>query len=147
MISLKSMTQFFEEVVIDSLVWIGAFSERDQYREISKSIFDYNSKGNIKKIYLTDYVLLETINFLLRKEEFNTASFVLNLFLQSERIEIVYVDELMLQDIKNLFEKYRDLSLTDCSIIALMKEKGIKYLFSFDSGFDKVKGIIRKESI
>ena len=104
-------------------------------------------KGDIRKILITDYVLLETISFLLKKSGFEEAIETLNMFLQNERIEIVFVDELMLETAKSLFEKYRDLSLTDCSIIALMEEKKIKTLFSFDNGFDKIKGIIRKESI
>lgn len=141
------MTLFYEAAVIDSLVWIGSFSDRDQYRVISKSIIDNFSNGTINKVYITDYILLETINFLLRKEKFETTILALKLFLQHEKIEIVFVDELMLQNIKEMFEKYKDLSLTDCSIIVLMEEKNIKHLFSFDSGFDKVKGILRKENV
>lgn len=111
------------------------------------AVIDNFSNGTINKVYITDYILLETINFLLRKEKFGTTILALKLFLQHEKIEIVFVDELIFEDIKNIFEKYKDLSLTDCSIIALMKEREIKYLFSFDSGFDKVKEVIRKESL
>lgn len=141
------MTQYYKEAIIDTIVWVGAKSKDDQFKVRSREIIENFLNGNIKKIYITDYVLLETINFLLKKESFENANKALNMFLQSDRIEIIYADELMLQDIKKLFEEYKVLSLTDCSIIALMKEKGIKYLFSFDSGFDKVKGIIRKECI
>jgi len=139
--------QFYRDVVVDSLIWIGSKSEKDQYRKESEDIIRAYSDGKIGKIYVTDYVILETVNFLLRKERFEKAFKVFNLFLQSDRIEIVYVDELMLQDIKNLFEKYEKLSLVDCSIIALMNDKKIKYLFSFDSDFDGIKGIIRKETL
>ena len=141
------MTAFYKEVVIDSLVWIGAFSGRDQYRKASKAIFDSFLKGDISKVYINDYILLETVNFLLRKESFDSALLVFDLLLTSRNIELVYIDEIMLKDAKNLFQTYKNFSLTDCSIIALMKEKGIKHLFSFDSSFDKVKGIIRKEEI
>ena len=141
------MIPSYKEIIIDSPVWIGVKSERDQYRLKSVEIFNRFSNGDIKKVYITDYVLLETINFLLRKEGFDEAYQTFILLLQHERIEIIYVDEVMLQDIKGLFEKYKDLSLTDCSIIALMEEKNIKTLFSFDSGFDKIKGIIRKENV
>ena len=140
------MTLFYKEAIIDSLVWIGAFSERDQYREASKAIFNLFRSGEIKKVYITDYILIETVNFLLRKEGFDTALLVFNLLLKSKNIEIVYVDNLSLDDLYKTFNTYKNLSLTDCSIIALMKEKNIKYLFSFDSGFDKVKDIIRKDS-
>ncbi|MBI2106055.1 type II toxin-antitoxin system VapC family toxin [Candidatus Woesearchaeota archaeon] len=141
------MTQFYKEAIIDSPVWIGAFSDKDQYRETSKSLFKFFSEGSIGKAYITDYVAIETINYLLRKEKFDTALLVFELFLKSSKIEIIYVDELMMHEIKPLFEKYRNLSLTDCSIIALMKEKNIKTLFSFDSGFDKIEGITRKENV
>ena len=140
------MTLFYKEAIIDSLVWIGAFSERDQYREASKAIFNLFRSGEIKKVYITDYILIETVNFLLRKEGFDTALLIFNLLLKSKNIEIVYVDNLSLDDLYKTFNTYKNLSLTDCSIIALMKEKNIKYLFSFDSGFDKVKDIIRKDS-
>ena len=141
------MTQFYKETIVDSLVWIGAFSDRDQYREKSKLIFDFLVKDNKVKIYITDYIVVETVNFLLRKENFNVASLVLDLFLQSENIEIVYVDNFMMENMNKIFEKYKTLSLTDCSIIALMEEKNIKHLFSFDAGFDKVKEIMRKDGI
>jgi len=141
------MTSFYNEAVVDSVVWIGVKSKRDQYKKISRALMDSFIKGEIRKILITDYVLLETISFLLKKSGFEEAIETLNMFLQNERIEIVFVDELMLETAKSLFEKYRDLSLTDCSIIALMEEKKIKTLFSFDNGFDKIKGIIRKESI
>ena len=62
------MTQFYRDAVIDSLIWIGAFSDRDQYRKVSKLILEHLRKGIIKKVYVTDYVLIETVNFLLRKE-------------------------------------------------------------------------------
>ena len=141
------MTQFYKESVIDSPVWIGAKSEKDQYRLKCLEILTHFNNGNIKNVYITDYILLETINFLLRKENFEEANQALFNFLQSDRVEIVFVDEVMLEDMKEIFKKYKNLSLTDCSIISSMREKNIKYLFSFDSGFDKVKGIIRKENI
>ncbi len=141
------MTQFYKECVIDSPVWIGAKSKNDQYRLKCLDIVNNFNSENIRKVYITDYVFLETINFLLRKDSFEESNQALFNFLQSERVEIVFVDEVMLDDIKNIFEKYKNLSLTDCSIIALMKEKNIKHLFSFDSGFDKVKDIVRRENV
>ena len=36
------------------------------------------------------------------------------------------------------------LSLADCLAVHLMKKYNIDTIFSFDSDFDKVKGIVRK---
>ena len=141
------MTQQYKHAVFDSLIWIGAKWEEDQYKKHAMKIIESFLQEDIKKIFITDYILVETINFLLRKAGFRFAHDVSNSIINSARIEIVYVDELMLDDIKKLFVKYKDLSITDCSIIALMLEKGIQYLFSFDAGFDKVKEIIRLEYI
>ena len=141
------MTQFYKEAVIDSIVWIGAKSKRDEYKKHCREIIGYFLDGYIKKVYITDYILVETISFLLKKEGFAEAQQALQLFLNSGSIEIVYVDELMLQDIKAVFERYKRLSLTDCSIVCLMQEKGIKTLFSLDSGFDVVKGIVRMNTV
>ena len=141
------MTSYYKEAVVDSVVWIGAKSKKDQYKESCKGIIDSFLKKDIKKIFVTDYIVLETVSFLLARSGFDEAHEALIMFLQNDRIEIVFVDELMLEAAKELFEKYKGLSIADCSIIALMKEKNIKHLFSMDSGFDKVKGIIRKETI
>jgi len=140
------MTKFYDEVVIDTVVWVGAKSERDNYYEKSNNIINAFLNKKIKKVIITDYVLIETINFLLRKSGFEFTYDVLNSITESGKIEIRYSDEIFLTKIKEIFEKYKNLSLTDCSIVALMEERKIKYLFSFDSGFDKVKGIIRKET-
>ena len=141
------MTEFYNEVVIDTVIWVGAKSERDNYYEKSNNIINAFLNKKIKKVIITDYILIETINFLLRKSGFEFAYDVLNSITKSSKIEIRYSDEIFLTKIKEIFEKYKNLSLTDCSIVALMEERKIKYLFSFDSGFDKVKGIIRKETI
>ena len=140
------MTKFYDEVVIDTVVWVGAKSERDNYYEKSNNIINAFLNKKIKKVIITDYVLIETINFLLRKSGFEFTYDVLNSITESGKIKIRYSDEIFLTKIKEIFEKYKNLSLTDCSIVALMEERKIKYLFSFDSGFDKVKGIIRKET-
>ena len=141
------MTEFYDEVVIDTVVWVGAKSERDNYHKKSNNIINAFLNKKIKKVFITDYILIETINFLLRKSGFEFAHDVLNSITKSNKIKIRYSDEIFLIKIKEIFEKYKNLSLTDCSIVALMEERKIKYLFSFDSGFDKVKGIIRKETI
>ena len=141
------MTQFYREAIIDSVVWISAKSKRDQRCSDGERILNSFFSKIIGKVYITNFVLLETINFLIRKCGYEEAIDTLNRFLQSENIEIVYVDKIMMENMKIIFEKYKDLSLTDCSIVALMEEKDIKYLFSFDTGFDKVKNVIRKETL
>lgn len=131
--------------IIDSGVWIGARYQNDQYRKKALAIVDAFINKQIKEVHLTDYVLVETINFLLRKEGYETASEALDSFLESERVIIRYVDKMMLMRIRELGQRYKGLSLTDCSLIALAEETGVNDVFSFDSAFDKVRGLQRRE--
>ena len=66
---------------------------------------------------------------------------------ESERIRVRCVDELMHFRIMQLFQKYKELSVADCSLIALAEEQGINQIFSFDTAFDRVRGIEQKEEI
>lgn len=136
-----------KNTIFDTGIWIGAKTQKDQYSQLALSLFQNFAEKDIEYVHITDYVITESINFLLIKERFETAFALLEYFLLTDRIKIRYVDELMFNRIKELFEKYENLSITDCSLLALSEELKIKEIFSFDSGFDKVKGIKRLESL
>lgn len=135
-----------DHAIIDAPVWIGAHWDRDQWRLPSKEILDAFCEGKIRTVHVTDYVIVETINFLLRKGNSEVVQEALGVFL-SARVRIRYVDELFFARICEIFSKYPALSLTDCSLIALAEELQLKTIFSFDTGFDRVSGLVRKEQI
>ncbi|MBC2699127.1 MAG: type II toxin-antitoxin system VapC family toxin [ANME-2 cluster archaeon] len=58
---------------------------------------------------------------------------------------LLFIDQEILERGWITFAKYADkkLSFTDCSIIELMKKKGIDHLASFDGGFDEIVSRIR----
>lgn len=135
-----------KRAIIDSGVWIAAKHASDQYYgEASKIINSWND-GSIGYVLITDYVVLETANFLLRKTSFGTALEAIRMLTESQRIRVRYVDALMHARIMELFQQYKDLSLTDCSLIALAEEEDVKELYSFDTAFDKIKSVQRSKS-
>jgi predicted nucleic acid-binding protein len=134
-----------KEAIVDSGIWIASRAENSESKKAS-NILEAFSDLKISKIYITDYILLESVNFLLRKKYFDVALEIYDYLTKTDRINIIYVNENLSIRIKELFEKYKTLSLTDCSIIALAENSGIKTVFSFDSGFEKIKSISRKES-
>jgi len=95
----------------------------------------------IKIVYVNDYVVLETVNFLLRKAGFNVALETLNLLKTHKRIKIINVNSKIFEDACKIFKEHPGLSLTDASIAATMQHLEIRQLYSFDSGFDKIKWI------
>lgn len=136
-----------KKAIIDSGVWIAAKHASDKYYGNAAEIIKALDDNRILYAFITDYVVLETANFLLRKTSFETALEAIRMLTESERIKVRYVDELMHFRIMQLFQKYKELSVADCSLIALAEEQGISQIFSFDTAFDRVSGIERKEEI
>jgi len=61
-----------------------------------------------------------------------------------DECDVQYVDENLLGEAMTLHLQYDGtLSVADCVSIALSLQKGIKEIVSFDSDFDKVRGIKR----
>ena len=130
---------------IDSVVWIGAKLKRDQWHDKSVPIINKFLNKEINIAYVTDYIVLESVNFLLRKAGFEVALETLNLFRIHGRIKIINVDDGLFERSCEIFTKYPVLSITDASIVAAMEKVGVKKLYSFDGGFDSVKWVERLE--
>jgi predicted nucleic acid-binding protein len=130
---------------IDSVVWVGAKLKRDQWHDKSVPIINDFLNREINIVYVTDYIVLESVNFLLRKAGFEVALETLNLFNIHERIKIINVDVGLFERSCEIFVKYPGLSITDASIVAAMEKVDVKKLYSFDGGFDKIMWVERLE--
>ena len=130
---------------VDSVVWIGAKLKRDQWHDKSVPIINKFLNKEINIVYVTDYIVLESANFLLRKAGFEVALETLNLFRIHERIRTINIDGGLFERSCEIFAKYPGLSITDASIVAAMEKVGVKKLYSFDGGFDKIKWVERLE--
>jgi len=131
-------------VVIDSCVWIACMSKRDANYESARRIIQEVFGDEALSVCVTDYVVLEVINFLLQKTGPDLAFKTLNMFEKHDRINIFFMGPERFEETSRIARKYKT-SLTDASLITLMKSTGIRTIYSFDSGFDKVKGIERKD--
>ena len=130
---------------IDSGIWIGAKLKRDRWHDQSVSIINKFLNKEIKIVYVTDYIVLESVNFLLRKAGFESALETLNLFLVHERLKIINVDEQLFKRASEILMSFPGLSLTDASIAITMEKLGMRKLYSFDGGFDRIEWIERLE--
>lgn len=128
---------------IDSVVWIGAKLKNDQWHKESVSIINKFINKEIKKAYVTDYIILETVNFVLRKGGFDAALETMNIFENHERIEVINIDEITFAQASAIFKKYPGLSITDASTVAVMEELEIKRIYTFDKGFDMIDWVVR----
>ena len=124
---------------VDSNVWIAHVNKRDKWRAHAEKIME---EIKFKEVRVTKGIVLETVNFLFRKNGKSAAEKMLDAFTLGAEIEIVETTEAVWQKALEYFRKY-ELSLVDAEIVAHMEAWGDKKLYSFDRGFDQVKWIER----
>ena len=127
-------------IIIDSVVWIAYKNKRDAWHDQAVSLLLTILKQE-KIVYVTDYIILEVINFLNRKTSHKTALETLEMFTKTEKIKILYNDKVTFLASKNIMNQYLGLSFTDANIIVNMKENEINQLCSLDKGFKGIDGI------
>ena len=127
-------------IIIDSVVWIAYKNRRDTWHEQAVKLLTKILKQE-KIVHVTDYIILEVINFLNRKTSQKTALETLEMFTESKKINILFNDPVTFSATKKVMNKYSGLSFTDANIIVNMKDYNIQRLCSFDQGFSGIKGI------
>jgi len=125
-------------VIVDSNIFIGLWYKGDQHRQKSIDIMNQLLDKKIGKMIVTNYVIVEVINFLMKKVRFED--------LLKAYVSLTDVDKVMHYEIGRLMAQYKTLTLTDCSLIVAARELNVPIIYSFDGGFDKVSDIERRES-
>jgi len=128
---------------VDSGVWIAAFNKKDKHHKAASKIINQLLDEQIDKAYISDYVFDEVTTYIKKKISPEASILVAEAMLDSQNIEIIFMDEKIFNASYHIFKMYDRLSFTDASIVVIMKNRKIKLLYSFDSGFDSVKEIQR----
>jgi len=129
---------------IDSCVFIAFYSAGDRRHKDSKALLDEAYNGELGAAYTSDYVLDESATFIKnRTADPQLISDFIDFVQNSGRMEILHIDRDVFASAKMCMEKYPQmpLSFTDWTIANLMEARGIEYLLSFDSGFDRIQAI------
>ncbi|MHA1449854.1 MAG: type II toxin-antitoxin system VapC family toxin [Candidatus Hodarchaeales archaeon] len=126
---------------VDSVVWNALKHRRDQWHQEAIQLKEQILA--LERIFITDFIIVETYNFLLRKVSLAAAQDTLSLFLKSQKIMILYNNHLTLVNSQKILNKYEHLSLTDANIVWFSENTGLKTLISFDNGFNSVSSVIR----
>ena len=129
-------------MIVDSVVWIALKYKRDKFHKQATDKFLSIIKANTT-LFVTDYIIIETYSFLLRKTSFEVAQEALQMFFNSNIIKIFFNDASTFSNTQSICKKYAKLSYVDANIVLNMKKYGISEIFSYDSGFDSIKAIKR----
>lgn len=132
---------------LDTTVLISAAFPRERHHEEGRAIVEAIEDGAIGRPVFTDYVLDELVTFIRRKKGAAESNEALNIMLYSPNLNMVKVEDRHFEAGIQLFRTYERLSLTDAASVTVMRDLGIGFIFSFDSGFDGIPGITRLASV
>ena len=107
-------------MIVDTVVWIAIKYKRDKYHAKARKTFPELIKT--KKIVVTDYIVIETYAFLLRKVSSKIALETLDMFMSSNQIQIITNDSTTFENTYHIIKQYESLSFTDSNIVYLMRE-------------------------
>ncbi len=137
-------------IFVDTTVWVGASDRNDDFHESSRQIAEAILFGKMPIALTTDFVIDETVTILGKRKGFGAenARKVGEAILSSPRILTAFVEETIL---KRALEHYPrrqgQLSLTDIVSVVVMQKYNVKEIFSHDSDFNGIEGIIRRDSL
>jgi len=131
-------------VGIDSNVLIdykdtGAGSRHDRAEAIVRGC----DAGELPTARVTDYVLLETLNWIHERRRHDVAIDLHGRLSASAGFELVTAAQADFHRAFELFEEHETLAFGDATIAAYAEREGIEYLYSFDDDFDALEGVTR----
>ena len=131
-------------VVVDANVLI-AYKDigADEYHERAENIVRTIDSGNLPTARVTNYVLLEALNWIHERRRHDIAIDLRRRLSDSAGFELVHSAQKDFYRAVELFEVYEELSFGDATIAAYMEREDITYLYSFDDDFDAVSTLSR----
>ncbi|SDZ98581.1 hypothetical protein SAMN04488065_1560 [Haloplanus vescus] len=111
--------------------------------ERAESIVHAIDRGDLPTARVTNYVLLESLNWIHERQRHEIAVDLKTRLTESAGFELVHCAQKDFPTAVELFETYKGLSFGDATIAAYMQRTGIEYLYSFDDDFDGIKAITR----
>jgi len=121
-------------------------TSQDTRHERAESIVYAIDRGDLPTARVTNYVLLETLNWIHERQRHDIAVDLKERLANSAGFDLVHCAQKDFYRAMELFEGYESLSFGDATIVAYMQRTGIEYLYSFDDDFDGIEGITRLDT-
>jgi predicted nucleic acid-binding protein len=126
-----------ERVLLDTTFFVAVHNAGDEHRGVALDLFDWMKDEGLHLV-TSDYVLDEAITTaFIRTHRKDIALDVGQTILNSKHVRIVYSTEALVNAAWANYQRYADkeLSFTDCLLVALSRQERINYLVSFDGDF------------
>ena len=133
-------------VVVDTNVLVGMADDDDEHHDVGMEIVREMDHGDLPTGRVTNYIVLETLNWIHNRKRHEKAVETYERLNQSAGFEVLHAAQKDFPSAVDLFQTYDGLSFGDATIAAYMQREGIEYLYSFDGDFDTLDGITRLET-
>lgn len=127
------------EIFLDSNVLIAFANEQDALHHRAVELMQRISDGT--DLFISDYVFNEVVTVLAMKRSARERAIRFGKHLLNSNIIILHIIKPILQEGWEIFCKEKNLSFTDATIIATMRQFDIHTLATFDEDFQKLAGI------
>ncbi|MCX6641989.1 MAG: type II toxin-antitoxin system VapC family toxin [Candidatus Bathyarchaeota archaeon] len=129
-------------VFLDTGIYVAFHNTRDLNHKRATQLITSILKGEFGAAYTSDYIFDEAVTVVLaRTRRHDLALDLGNIILSNKKpalTELIRVDHTIFQEAWRIFQQIpeRNLSFTDCTTIAIVKNMRIDSVLSFDSDFD-----------
>ena len=132
--------------VVDTGVLVGMADVEDEHHDTAMEIVRGMDHGDLPTGRVTNYITLETLNWIHNRKRHEKAVETYERLNQSAGFEILHAAQKDFTSALSLFQTYDSLSFGDATIAAYMQRENIEYLYSFDDDFDAIEGLTRLET-
>lgn len=132
--------------VVDTGVLVGMVDNDDERHDVAMEIVRGMDHGDLPTSRVTNYILLETLNWIHNRKRHAKAVETYERLNQSAGFEVLHAAQKDFLRAVELFETYDGLSFGDATIAAYMQREEIGYLYSFNDDFDTLDDITRLET-
>jgi len=132
--------------VVDTGILVGMADVEDEHHDTAMEIVRGMDHGDLPTGRVTNYIALETLNWIHNRKRHEKAVETYERLNQSAGFEILHAAQKDFTSALSLFQTYDSLSFGDATIAAYMQRENIEYLYSFDDDFDAIEGLTRLET-
>jgi predicted nucleic acid-binding protein len=123
----------------DTAAWLNLYDRREAAHTATRKAFEGLQRQRVT-LYVTDYVLDETLTIIQARVDHAAAVVCGQLLLRSPAIRLVHIDAELWAEAWQMFQMYddKDFSFTDCTSFVVMRRHKLLDAFTVDHHFEQM---------
>ena len=129
-------------IILDTSFIVGYKIENDAHRENATKMIKEIADLKYGRPVISDYIFDETVTVVFSRSKNLQLSVEIGNDLKNS-VEVIKIDDLLFEETWKIFESQKGtrFCFTDCTTLALMKNRNISNIATFDEDFGKMKQI------